>query len=144
MIGKPSGGVRPVTVAEVHDIMAGEKEKRELGFEQQATLDYAKKVKKLSAKDAGELAGKLQKVEKIAPEIAVKIADLLPATKEHLGIIVSKERYTLNEKEVKDVLELVAKYRERMELILEAPAEEKAAEEAGAGEERKRVEEKSE
>ena len=134
MIGKPTGGSRPAAVAEVHDILAKEKEVRELGFEQQATLDYSKKVKKLKAKDAVELVGKLEKVEKITPEMAVKIADLLPATKEQLTIIVSKERYTLNEKEVKDVLDLTMKYREKMELILEVPAEEKAAEDAGAGE----------
>ena len=44
------------------------------------------------------------------PEIAVRIADILPLTNDEVRSIYAKERYTLSEKELKDILEIVMKY----------------------------------
>jgi len=107
MIGKETVSSRPATVAEVKEIMEAQKASRELGFEQQVTLEYSQKVAKLDGKKAQKLVAELEKTEKLTPEIAVKIADMMPASKEQLMVIVSKERYTLSEKEVEHVLGLL-------------------------------------
>ncbi len=107
MIGKETVSSRPATVAEVKEIMEAQKASRELGFEQQVTMEYSQKVAKLDAKKAQKLVAELEKTEKLSPEVAVKIVDMLPANKEQLMVIVSKERYTLSEKEVEHVLGLL-------------------------------------
>jgi DNA-directed RNA polymerase subunit F len=52
----------------------------------------------------------LLKLEKMKPEIAVRIADILPMSNDEIRSIYAKERYTLSEAELKQILELVAKY----------------------------------
>lgn len=107
MIGKEIVSQRSATVAEVKEIMEAQKADRELGFEQQVTMEYAQKVAKLDAKKAQKFVAVLEKMEKLTPEIAVKIVDMMPASKEQLMVIVSKERYTLSEKEVEQIIALM-------------------------------------
>ena len=107
MIGKEIVSQRSATVAEVKEIMEAQKAARELGFEQQVTMEYAQKAAKLDAKKAQKLVSALEKMEKLTPEIAVKIVDMMPASKEQLMVIVSKERYTLSEKEIEQIIGLM-------------------------------------
>ncbi|MDO8339203.1 MAG: RNA polymerase Rpb4 family protein [Candidatus Burarchaeum sp.] len=109
MIGRNIASARPATIAEVEALLQAQKDGRELSFEQQTTLDYAKKVAKTSSKSAQSLVKELVKLEKLTPEVACKLVDLLPVNKEQLTAIVSKERYTLSEKEIEQVLSMLAK-----------------------------------
>lgn len=49
----------------------------------------------------------LMKLEKMTREIAVKIADVRPITKDELRAIYAKERFTLSEEELDGILEIV-------------------------------------
>jgi len=109
MVGRKVDSTRPATVAEVLELLEAEKEKRELSFEQQTTLDYARKIAKTTGKAAKAMEKELLKMEKLTPDTAAKIVDLLPSTKEQLNAIVSKERYTLTEKEVGQILDILKK-----------------------------------
>ena len=109
MIGRNIESARPATIAEVEALLQAQKDVRELSFEQQTTLDYAKKVAKTSAKGAQSLVKELVKLEKLTPEVACKLVDLLPVNKEQLTAVVSKERYTLSEKEIEQILAALAK-----------------------------------
>ena len=109
MIGRNIESARPATIAEVEALLQAQKDGRELSFEQQTTLDYAKKVAKTSSKSAQSLVKELVKMEKLTPEVACKLVDLLPVNKEQLTAVVSKERYTLSEKEIEQILALLAK-----------------------------------
>ncbi|MFA6035621.1 MAG: hypothetical protein WC759_01555 [Candidatus Micrarchaeia archaeon] len=104
MIGKEVVSQRPALVAEVKEIMEAQKAARELGFEQQVTMEYAQKAAKLDAKKALKLVAELGKMEKLTADVTAKIVDMMPMNKEQLMVIVSKERYTLSEKEVEHVL----------------------------------------
>lgn len=104
MIGKEVVSSKPATIAEVKEIMEEQKAQRELGFEQQVTMEYAQKVAKQDAKHSQKLLNALGKLEKLTPEVSVKIVDMMPASKEQLMVLVSKERYTLSEKEIEQVL----------------------------------------
>jgi DNA-directed RNA polymerase subunit F len=104
MIGKEIVSSRPATIAEVKETMEAQKAARELGFEQQVTLEYSQKVAKTDAKKSLKLVAELEKMEKLTPDMATKVADMMPANKEQLMVIVSKDRYTLNDKEVEQVL----------------------------------------
>jgi DNA-directed RNA polymerase subunit F len=109
MIGRNIESARPATIAEVEALLQAQKDVRELSFEQQTTLDYAKKVAKTSSKAAQSLVKELLKLEKLTPEVACKLVDLLPLNKEQLTAVVSKERYTLSEKEIEQILALLTK-----------------------------------
>ena len=121
MIGKGAHEIRPATLAEVAKIL----EKRqgtigEFGFEQQTTLDYAKRFAKLKLSDAQELAAELEKLG-MKGETAVKIADILPASKSQLALVLAKDKPDLSEKKIAEVEELVAKYSKKAKKIEAAP-----------------------
>jgi DNA-directed RNA polymerase subunit F len=65
---------------------------------------------RLEPQKSREFMEELIKLEKMKPEIAVRIVDILPLTNDEVRSIYAKERYTLSEKELKDILELVIKY----------------------------------
>jgi DNA-directed RNA polymerase subunit F len=134
MIGKGASQIRPITLAEVAKIL----EKRqgtagEFGFEQQTTLDYARKFAKLKLSDAQELASELEKLG-VKPETAVKLADILPQNKAQLLLILSKDRAGLPDKKVAEIEELIAKYAKKAKKIeshaVAAPEQEAASEAA--------------
>ena len=109
MIGRRVDSTKPITVAEVRELLEGEKEKRELSFEQQSALDYSQKVAKTTAKGADSMVQELVKIEKLTSEVAVKIVDMMAENKEQLAAIISKERYTLTEKEIGQILDILKK-----------------------------------
>lgn len=112
MIGKRMVKERPVPMAEVLKILEKEKKEGELEYGQRLTYDYAQKFAKLDPKQAEELKAELLKIEKIREHQAVALVDLMPETKEDVELIFSKERTRLEEDEIKNILELINKYRE--------------------------------
>jgi len=109
MIGKKILDRKEVTLREVAEILSSTDE--ELGFEQAKTLEYAKKMAKLDAEKEKKMIEELMaEIEKIDRAKAVKIVDLLPRTEDEVKEIFAKEIYTLNDEEVKKVLEIVGKY----------------------------------
>jgi len=110
MIEKSVISNRPATLTEVAEVLEKRKGEGELGFEQQTTLAYAQKYAKLSKKKAAELIEELQKMDKIKPAVAVKIADILPKNADQLRLIFANERYSLTSAEIEEVLKIVKKY----------------------------------
>ena len=110
MIEKESVSNRPATLAEVKEVLEERKKEGELGFEQQTTLAYVTKYAKLSKKKAAELMEELQKIGKVKPTVAAKIADILPKNSDQIRLIFANERYSLSAEEIKEVLKIVEKY----------------------------------
>ncbi len=86
------------------------KEDKELGYELRKAISHAEMFAKLEPGKSRELMDELLKLDKMKPEIAVRIVDILPLTNDEVRSIYAKERYTLSEKELKDILDLVMKY----------------------------------
>jgi len=110
MIGKGANEIRPAMLAEVEKIL----DKRqgtagEFGFEQQTSLEYAKRFSHLKYNDAKEMLGELEKLE-VKLETAVKIVDLLPKNKSQLMLILVKDKVELAEKKMEKVEALIAEY----------------------------------
>ncbi|NYT00534.1 MAG: RNA polymerase Rpb4 family protein [Methanocellales archaeon] len=102
-----------LTISEVKDILNKIQDERlkkgeELRYEQRRAIEHTNKFAKTSAKSARSLVDMLIKLEKMKPEIAIRIADIMPRTKDELRTIYAKERYTLLEKELETILELVS------------------------------------
>jgi DNA-directed RNA polymerase subunit F len=104
-----------LTLPEVKNILDHLKEEREtdgkeLGYELRKAISHAEVFSKISAKKSRELVDELLKHEKMKPEIAIRIADILPLSNDEIRTIYAKERYTLSEDELKHILELVVKF----------------------------------
>jgi DNA-directed RNA polymerase subunit F len=100
-----------VTLAEVKNILKKiSKERKELLYEQKIALEHAEKFAKLSAKQTKDLISELMKLDHLDELQAYKIADILPNTEDDIKAIFAKERYTPNDKEIKNILEIVKKH----------------------------------
>ena len=100
-----------VSLAEVKNILKKiSKERKELLYEQKIALEHAEKFAKLSAKQTKDLITDLLKLDHMDELQAYKIADILPNTEDDIRAIFAKERYTPNDKEIKNILEIVKKH----------------------------------
>jgi DNA-directed RNA polymerase subunit F len=100
-----------LTLAEVKEILDQIRLKRadeeELGYELRRAIRHADIFAKGTAEEGRAAAEELMKLEKMTPEIAYKIADIKPVTKDELRAIYAKERFTLSEEELNGILEIV-------------------------------------
>ena len=100
-----------LTLAEVKEILDQIRQKRadeeELGYELRRAIRHAELFAKGTAEESRRMVEELMKQEKTTSEIAVKIADIRPATKDELRAIYAKERFTLSEEELDGILEIV-------------------------------------
>ncbi len=98
-------------MAEVREILDQIRLKRadeeELGYELRRAIRHAELFSKGTAEESQAMVAELMKLEKMNREIAVKIADVRPATKDELRAIYAKERFTLSEEELNSILEIV-------------------------------------
>jgi DNA-directed RNA polymerase subunit F len=100
-----------LTLAEVKEVLDQIRQKRadeeELGYELRRAIRHAELFAKGTAEESRRMVEELMKQEKTTTEIAVKIADTRPATKDELRAIYAKERFTLSEEELDGILEIV-------------------------------------
>jgi len=100
-----------VSLAEVKNILKKiSKERKEFLYEQKIALEHAEKIVKLTAKQTKDLITELMKLDHIEEIHAYKIADILPKTEEDVKAIFAKERYTPNDKELKNIMEIIKKH----------------------------------
>ena len=100
-----------ITLAEVKNILKkAEKDREDLTYEQRNSLDHAQLFAKLSVTDTKKLVKELVALEFIQDNHAYKIADLLPTTEDDIRAIFAKERFTITEPQIKQLIEIVGKY----------------------------------
>ncbi len=105
-----------LTTSEVRDLLTEIQEQRaeegddEQVYEFRKALRHAELFSKLSASDSRELVNELEKLEKMKPEIAIRIADTLPESNDELRAIYAKERFTMSDDELAEILDLIKQY----------------------------------
>ena len=103
-----------VTLAEVNEILNDVKDRQnadvEMVYEKRKAIAHANKYVKTKAADARKLVKELLKLDKMKPEIAIKIADIMPKSKDELKTIYAKERFTLTKEDLDNILDIVSKY----------------------------------
>jgi len=99
-----------LTLAEVKEILDQIKlsraDEEELGYELRRAMRHAELFAKGSAEESKAIVEELIKLEKMTSEIAIKIADIRPKTKDELRAIYAKERFTLSEEELDRILDI--------------------------------------
>ena len=112
MIGEEMLGKKPVTLAKMKEILSAKKKDKELNYEQDIALKYAKKFSKTTPKETEKIKEDLSKIESLNDELRVKIIDLLPTKKEMLELMISKEA-AVPEEDLAKILEITNKYRKK-------------------------------
>lgn len=101
-----------LTLSEVKGILHQIMEERmqneeELGYELRKAINHADTFSKASPEKSRELVDKLMTLEKMKPDIAIRIADIMPQTRDELRSLYAKERFTLSDTELDQMLEMV-------------------------------------
>ncbi|MBS3069090.1 hypothetical protein J4441_01860 [Candidatus Micrarchaeota archaeon] len=106
MIGKMVTQPKPVSLAQVEEILSKRSADGDFGYEQQKSFDYAKRFAKVSARKAAELMGQLQEEFGVPYEAAVKIVDVMPKHPAQLRVLLAG---TVSEEKQKKMLEVLSK-----------------------------------
>ena len=101
-----------VTLPEVREILLRvEAERlgheREMSYELRRSIEHANLLAKTTPEKARALVEALSGLEKMRPEIAHRIANLMPRSRDELRAIYAKERYSLTGEELDAILEIV-------------------------------------
>ena len=97
-------------MAEVKKLLEKEEKKRELTYEQKLALEHAKHFAKVGMTKAKKMADELMTIERITEPFAYKIVDILPMHPDEVRAIFAKERFTLEDDEIKKIIKIVEKY----------------------------------
>ncbi len=108
MIGEKVLDQKPIALAEVKQLLSERKKDKDLSYEQDITLKYAKKFSKLSLTQAKKLVSELKGMGNLDDETIVKIVDFLPVKKEILQLLLPKE-VVLDEASMQKIIELCRK-----------------------------------
>lgn len=99
-----------LTLAEVKDILTERQEEGELTAEQKLALEHVQKFSRTDSKKSKKLVKELLELGFVSEINAVKIADLMPAAADDVRLIFSKERASVDKKDIEKVLSIVEKY----------------------------------
>jgi len=85
-------------------------EERELRYELARAIEHVNRFAHLDPEESRELVEELLELEKVDAVTAIKIADLLPQSRDELRAVYAQERYALDGDELDEILNVVAKY----------------------------------
>lgn len=80
---------------------------KELSYEFRRSMEHANQLAKTTPEKSRELTEKLLKLEKMKPEIAYRIANIMPKSRDEVRAIFAKERFTLSPEEIDSIIDLV-------------------------------------
>ena len=96
--------MRSVLLRVESDRLAAEKE---MSYEFRRSIEHANQLAKTDPEKSRDLVTELVKMEKMKPEIAYRIANIMPKTRDEVRAIFAKERFTLTPEEIDSIIELV-------------------------------------
>ncbi len=99
-----------VTLAEVNEILLERQKDGELTAEQKLSLEHAQKFSRIDPKKAKKLVKELTELGFVSEINAVKIADIMPSSADDVRLIFSKERASVEKKDIEKILSVVQKY----------------------------------
>ena len=104
-----------VTLPQVREVLLGVESQRiaaekEMSYEFRRSIEHANQLAKTAPEKSAALVQALLKLEKMKPEIAYRIANVMPKTRDELRAIYAKERFTLAPEELDTILEIVSSH----------------------------------
>ena len=101
-----------VTLPELKEILIKVESERleaskEMSYELRKSIEHANQLSKTSAERSRDLVESLLKLEKMKPDIAYRITNIMPRTRDELRAIYAKEKYTLTGEELDGIIDIV-------------------------------------
>lgn len=101
-----------MTLAEVEEALEDIRLRRaedpeELGYELRRAIKHANIFSQGTAEESRKMVEELSGLEKMNPEIATKITDIRPKTKDEIRALYAKERFTLLDEDLDAILDIV-------------------------------------
>lgn len=88
----------------------GDDPARSISYELRKSIDHADSLSKCSVETAKSLLGDLVSMEKTKPEIACRIVNIMPQSRDEIRAIYAKERFTLLPEDLDQILDTLHKY----------------------------------
>jgi len=100
------------TLPELRGVLLGVESERiaaekEMSYEFRRSIEHVNQLAKTTPEKSRDLVAALSEMEKMKPEIAYRIANIMPKTRDEVRAIFAKERYTLSPEELDKIIELV-------------------------------------
>ncbi len=83
---------------------------RTLSYELRRSINHADSLGKASIDTAKKLMAELQEVEKMTPQIAARIVNLMPQSRDEIRAIYAKERFSMLPEDIDQILDIRNKY----------------------------------
>ena len=101
-----------ITLPELREVLSGVEASRldsgkEMSYELRKSIEHANQLSKTSGERSRALVTELLKLEKMKPDIAFRIANIMPRTRDELRAIYAKEKYSLTGEELDQIIDLV-------------------------------------
>jgi DNA-directed RNA polymerase subunit F len=101
-----------VTLSEVKGVLAQVEAERlesgkEMSYELRKSIEHANQLARIPPDDSRELITELLKLEKMKPDIAFRIANIAPRSRDELRAVYAKEKFTLSGEELDEIIDLV-------------------------------------
>jgi len=101
-----------VTLPQLRGVLLGVESERiaaekEMSYEFRRSIEHANQLARTTPEKAQALVSELVKMEKMKPEIAYRVANIMPRTRDEVRAIFAKERYTLSPEELDKIIETV-------------------------------------
>lgn len=100
-----------VNIVDAKQVMEDRKNDKDLIYEQKICMEYLEKVVKMTPAKAKALVDELNQISILKPRYISLIVTMLPDTEEEVEMLFSKERTNLKKEEVKQIVEIIGKYK---------------------------------
>ena len=100
-----------ISMQEAKRVMEERKKQRDLVYDQKICLEYLDKVARLTPTQIKNLTDELSKIAILKPRYIALILNMMPDTEEEAETLFSKERINLKKEEVKQLIEIVNKFK---------------------------------
>ena len=104
-----------VTLSEVREILMQVEAERiasqkEMSYELRKSIEHANQTSKMPAEKSRELVKELLMLEKMKPDIAYRIANIAPRSRDEVRAIYAKEKFSLTGEELDAIVGIVKAY----------------------------------
>ena len=100
-----------ISMHEAKRIMEERKKQRDLVYDQKICLEYLEKVSRMTPTQIKNLTEELEKVPILKQRYIALILNVMPDTEEEVEALFSKERINLKKEEIKQIVDILAKFR---------------------------------
>jgi len=100
-----------VSAADAKRIMEERKKEGDLVYEQKICLEFLEKSVRITQSQLKNMIEELGKIAILKPRYIALIINMMPDTEEEVEALFSKERTNLKKEEIKQISEIVRKYK---------------------------------